>query len=388
MSDYVGEQGIVFSAEVSSTGSDGFEEYGKQECEKTFSCSEPGCGRSFSSKFKMMRHMLIHSGERQFKCSICERCFHRKDHLKNHLQVHNPNKIVHSCRFCNKKYTSTLSYRKHQALHAAEAGDLSCQLCGREFQRKEEIMYHLKVHSGTRALKGPSERKFKCEQCERSFFTRKDVKRHLVVHTGIRNFVCHICPQRFGRKDHLVRHVKKSHGGKSSIAVEPPKEVTVKIEQSSDMSPDGHSVTSTSYGPSFISSCTTGLSVDAGLSSGVPHQLEAVKQEPCFAAPPVENSFLPSGINPIIMGQEGEISHNVLPTCMSQYFSLPSTFNSGIPHFLPSSCFLSTVPGTSNLFPTYSPESMLPPMSGTTFSPPVSLDMGNSALPHFNQAFQ
>jgi hypothetical protein len=43
------------------------------------------------------------------------------------------------------------------------------------------------------------------------FFTRKDVKRHLVVHTGIRNFACPYCTQRFGRKDHLVRHAKKSH---------------------------------------------------------------------------------------------------------------------------------------------------------------------------------
>lgn len=57
----------------------------------------------------------------------------------------------------------------------------------------------------------PSERRFKCDQCERMFFTRKDVKRHLVVHTGIRNFACPYCTQRFGRKDHLVRHAKKSH---------------------------------------------------------------------------------------------------------------------------------------------------------------------------------
>ena len=43
------------------------------------------------------------------------------------------------------------------------------------------------------------------------FFTQKDVKRHLVVHTGVRNFPCPYCTQRFGRKDHLVRHAKKTH---------------------------------------------------------------------------------------------------------------------------------------------------------------------------------
>lgn len=61
--------------------------------------------------------------------------------------------------------------------------------------------------------RSPSERRFKCDQvgCERMFFTRKDVKRHMVVHTGVRNFPCPFCQQRFGRKDHLVRHAKKSH---------------------------------------------------------------------------------------------------------------------------------------------------------------------------------
>ena len=33
----------------------------------------------------------------------------------------------------------------------------------------------------------------------------------MVVHTGKRDFLCQFCPQRFGRKDHLVRHIKKSH---------------------------------------------------------------------------------------------------------------------------------------------------------------------------------
>src|SRR5690606_31847011 len=47
--------------------------------------------------------------------------------------------------------------------------------------------------------------------CPGRFFTQKDVKRHLVVHTGMRNFACPYCTQRFGRKDHLVRHAKKSH---------------------------------------------------------------------------------------------------------------------------------------------------------------------------------
>ncbi|KAF4525520.1 hypothetical protein B566_EDAN014906 [Ephemera danica] len=182
--------------------------------ERPFACSE--CSKAFSSKFKLMRHLLIHSADRKHQCPFCERSFHRKDHLKNHSKVHNPDKKVYRCEkeTCRKEYNSYLSYRKHVAVHAAEDGGLDCKICGKNFTNREEILYHLKVHAGSRTVKNPSEKKFQCEHCERRFFTRKDVKRHLVVHTGRRDFLCQFCPQRFGRKDHLVRHIKKSHGGR------------------------------------------------------------------------------------------------------------------------------------------------------------------------------
>lgn len=176
-----------------------------------FKCDK--CKKAFSSKFKLVRHLLIHSDQKPFSCSVCERTFHRKDHLKNHIKVHSPSKKHYICEKpnCNKEYTSLLSFKKHTALHAAEDGSLVCQICSKIFQTKEDILYHLKIHAGSRTVKNPNEKKFDCEFCDRKFFTRKDVRRHLVVHTGMRDFLCQFCPQRFGRKDHLVRHIKKSH---------------------------------------------------------------------------------------------------------------------------------------------------------------------------------
>lgn len=176
-----------------------------------FKCDH--CKKSFSSKFKLVRHVLIHSDRKPFSCSVCERTFHRKDHLKNHIKVHSPCKKFYICEKpdCKKEYTSSLSYKKHLALHAAEEGSLECQICLKSFKSKEEILYHLKIHAGSRTVKNPDEKKYSCDHCQRKFFTRKDVKRHMVVHTGKRDFLCQFCPQRFGRKDHLVRHIKKSH---------------------------------------------------------------------------------------------------------------------------------------------------------------------------------
>ncbi|KAJ0171491.1 hypothetical protein K1T71_013041 [Dendrolimus kikuchii] len=198
--------------------------------ELPFSCDL--CEKRFNSKFKLVRHSLIHSEARAFACNVCGKTFNRKDHLTNHVRVHNPVKKPYTCERpdCRKSYTSLLSFRKHAALHSAEEGNLQCKICGEIFGTRQEIVYHLKVHTGSRTVKNETDKKFTCSYCDRRFFTAKDVRRHLVVHTGRRDFICPHCPQKFGRKDHLVRHVKNAHPDESWKAAavgtssEPPME--------------------------------------------------------------------------------------------------------------------------------------------------------------------
>lgn len=166
------------------------------------------------------------------------------------MRVHNPVKKLYTCERpdCRKSYTSQMSYRKHAALHSAEEGNLQCKICDKVFTNRHDIVYHLKVHTGSRTVKDDSDKKFTCNFCDRRFFTAKDVKRHLVVHTGRRDFLCPYCPQKFGRKDHLVRHVKNAHPDETwySAAVgtssEPPPEASAFEETYTDytleISPD------------------------------------------------------------------------------------------------------------------------------------------------------
>eukprot|EP00092_Neocalanus_flemingeri_P031056 GFUD01033736.1.p1 GENE.GFUD01033736.1~~GFUD01033736.1.p1 ORF type:complete len:774 (-),score=112.56 GFUD01033736.1:2240-4561(-) len=181
--------------------------------ETPFECKIPGCDKKFTSKFKLKRHILIHSQTKTFLCDICQRAFRRKDHLKNHEKVHDPGKTVYTCSYdgCGRTYNSISSFRKHQAMHSAEEGQLDCKICKMMLQSQDELMNHLKVHAGSRTIKGSVDKKFVCNQCEKKFFTRKDLKRHSVVHTGNREFSCPHCTQRFGRKDHMTRHAKKTH---------------------------------------------------------------------------------------------------------------------------------------------------------------------------------
>ncbi|XP_064486448.1 zinc finger protein PLAGL1-like [Ornithodoros turicata] len=316
---------------------------------RQFPCPTPGCNRLFSSKFKLVRHSLIHGSERPFKCPSCDRRFHRKDHLKTHQQIHNPNKALHTCEICGKKYSSSLSFRKHTALHAAEAGDPVCRLCGQVFSRREEVMLHLKVHSGSRVVKTPTERRFKCDRCDRSFFTRKDVKRHLVVHTGQRNFVCQFCPQKFGRKDHLVRHTKKTHG--TAAVVSPlPTVCSIGKPPTNGVCTDA-GPSSTEHGEMTVNGVNGGSAISS--SSMMEPQKETWPS--LFSA----SSMLE------------EVDSRMKQTLPMSTGTETSPCFTIVPHFLPNSYYVG--PAVS---------SPPPPISLVS-----SLDLGSS-LPHFSQAFQ
>lgn len=53
-----------------------------------FICQVTGCGQFFSRKEHLERHLLMHTGEKPFRCILCPKGFSREDNLKQHLKVH------------------------------------------------------------------------------------------------------------------------------------------------------------------------------------------------------------------------------------------------------------------------------------------------------------
>lgn len=54
-------------------------------------------------------------------------------------------------------------------------------------------------------------RRWKCPMCQRDFKLAKHCKRHIRSHSSIRE-ICESCHKLFGRKDSLVRHMRRCHG--------------------------------------------------------------------------------------------------------------------------------------------------------------------------------
>jgi len=56
--------------------------------EKPYHCNWKGCGWKFARSDELTRHYRKHTGDRPFQCHLCDRAFSRSDHLSLHMKRH------------------------------------------------------------------------------------------------------------------------------------------------------------------------------------------------------------------------------------------------------------------------------------------------------------
>ncbi|XP_074528540.1 uncharacterized protein LOC141791780 isoform X2 [Halichoeres trimaculatus] len=156
--------------------------------EKPFSCSE--CGKRFNQKGSLARHRFVHSDETPFSCSVCGKRFNYKGSLTAHMIAHFEEKPF-SCSECGKGFTHKLRLSEHMFVHTKEK-PFSCSECGKTFNHKGNLTRHLRVH--------PNEKPVSCSQCGKVFNRKRSLIRHMVVHAEERPFRCSECGKEFNYK--------------------------------------------------------------------------------------------------------------------------------------------------------------------------------------------
>ncbi|XP_053382432.1 uncharacterized protein LOC128549542 isoform X2 [Mercenaria mercenaria] len=191
----------------------------------------PTCGKSFSSKSNLTKHMILH-GEKKYGCPHCAKFFHLDVYLKEHITCVHYNIFKYQCNVCGRLLKSKTGLIAHTRIfHAKNAEVFPCTKCGKVFKQKGNLRSHMYSHSKARnfkcdvcikAFKYPDQLsrhklehklmpRLKCSHCDKEFLRTYDLKKHLQVYHSGYIYVCGICSARCGHRHTLVRHYKRKH---------------------------------------------------------------------------------------------------------------------------------------------------------------------------------
>uniref|UniRef100_A0A8C6XV74 Zinc finger protein 653 n=1 Tax=Naja naja TaxID=35670 RepID=A0A8C6XV74_NAJNA len=119
---------------------------------KTKVCSHPGCGKKFYLSNHLRRHMIIHSGVREFTCETCGKSFKRKNHLEVHRRTHTGETPL-QCEICGYQCRQRSSLNWHMKKHTSEVHyNFTCEYCDKRFEKLDSVKFHkLKSHPDHKA---------------------------------------------------------------------------------------------------------------------------------------------------------------------------------------------------------------------------------------------
>ncbi|XP_053618313.1 zinc finger protein 25-like isoform X2 [Plodia interpunctella] len=213
------------------------------------------CFKTFANPNNLKRHMMIHSGVREFECDICFKRFHQKITMQTHRLTHlNPfccnqcdktfdNKVElmnhkesddcskskvlkvkeelmktvkqevttnlgkllgYACSLCKKMFSVESALEQHvESTHILDPMELLCSECGEVLPSKKDMQSHVMTHKN---MKNKNAKRFECSICGKGCSSQAMLIMHERVHTNERPFPCQLCSLRFKTKTHLRTH--------------------------------------------------------------------------------------------------------------------------------------------------------------------------------------
>ncbi len=117
--------------------------------------------------------MSIHTGEKPYKCSHCNKRFYRSGNLRNHEGIHIGVK-PYKCSHCDKRFNKSSNLKTHERIHTKE-------------------------------------KPYECSHCDKRFSDSSNLKTHEMIHTGEKPYHCTACGKHFSHSSGLHRHTKNNH---------------------------------------------------------------------------------------------------------------------------------------------------------------------------------
>ncbi|VVC99039.1 unnamed protein product, partial [Leptidea sinapis] len=104
------------------------------------------CGKIFQTTALLKTHMLVHTGEKSFKCDECNKSFSQKTNLVVHMRVHSSSRPSFECPLCGKHFASDHNRKRHMYIHTG-LKLFKCDTCGKGSTTSDALRSHIEhVH--------------------------------------------------------------------------------------------------------------------------------------------------------------------------------------------------------------------------------------------------